>query len=110
DGTLEKVIIPMFTSPALGFMVGMFLMIGLYWIFRRWAPARLHRVFRRLQLISAGFMAFAHGSNDAQKTMGIITLALVTYGAIPTVDVPIWVIIICALCMGAGSMAGGWRI
>jgi PiT family inorganic phosphate transporter len=109
-GTLEKVIIPMFTSPALGFLVGMLLMIGLYWVAYRHTPAKINRVFRKLQLVSAGFLAFAHGSNDAQKTMGIITLALVTYGAIPTVDVPIWVIVACALCMGAGSMAGGWRI
>lgn len=109
-GTLEKVIIPMFTSPALGFLMGMILMIGLYWVAYKQAPAKVNRVFRKMQLVSAGFLAFAHGSNDAQKTMGIITLALVTYGAIPTVDVPIWVIVACALCMGAGSMAGGWRI
>lgn len=109
-GTLEKVIIPMFSSPAIGFAVGMILMIGLYWVAYRSAPAKVNRNFRKFQLISSGFLAFAHGSNDAQKTMGIITLALVTYGAIPTVDVPIWVIVVCALCMGAGSMAGGWRI
>ncbi|MES2855677.1 MAG: inorganic phosphate transporter [Bdellovibrionota bacterium] len=109
-GTFEKIIGPMLTSPALGFFVGMVFMIGLYWIAYRQVPVRIHRVFRKCQLVSAGFLAFAHGSNDAQKTMGIITLALFTYGAIPTVDVPVWVIVICALCMGAGSMAGGWRI
>ncbi len=110
QGTLEKVIVPMFSSPALGFLVGMILMILLYWVAYRQAPAKVNRVFQKLQLVSSGFLAFAHGSNDAQKTMGIITLALVTYGAIPTVDVPIWVIVVCAVCMGAGSMAGGWRI
>jgi PiT family inorganic phosphate transporter len=109
-GTFDKVILPMITSPALGFVVGMILMVGLYWVAYRHVPAKIHKVFRRCQLVSAGFLAFAHGSNDAQKTMGIITLALFTYGAIPTVDVPVWVIVICALCMGAGSMAGGWRI
>ena len=109
-GTIEKVILPMFSSPALGFLVGMVLMICLTWLAYRHTPAKVHRVFRKMQPFSAGFLAFAHGSNDAQKTMGIITLALVTYGAIPTVDVPVWVIIVCALCMGAGSMAGGWRI
>jgi PiT family inorganic phosphate transporter len=88
----------------------MVLMIGLYWAAYRHAPAKVQRTFQKLQPVSAGFLAFAHGSNDAQKTMGIITLALFTYGAIPTVDVPIWVIIVCAGCMGAGSMAGGWRI
>lgn len=109
-GTIEKIITPMLTSPAIGFFVGMFIMILLYWLAYRHTPTKIHRVFRRCQLVSAGFLAFAHGSNDAQKTMGIITLALYSYGAIPTVDVPVWVIIICALCMGAGSMAGGWRI
>lgn len=109
-GTIEKIITPMLTSPAIGFFVGMFFMIFLYWLVYRQAPAKIHRVFRKCQLVSAGFLAFAHGSNDAQKTMGIITLALFSYGAIPSVDVPAWVIIVCALCMGAGSLAGGWRI
>lgn len=108
--TVEKIIAPMLTSPAIGFFVGIFSMVGLYWLAYRQIPAKIHRVFRKCQLVSAGFLAFAHGSNDAQKTMGIITLALFTYGAIPSVEVPPWVIVICALCMGAGSMAGGWRI
>jgi PiT family inorganic phosphate transporter len=107
---IQKVITPMMTSPAIGFFVGMFIMIGLYWVAYKHAPAKVQRTFRKLQLVSSGFLAFAHGSNDAQKTMGIITLALFSYGAIPSVDVPVWVILICALCMGAGSMAGGWRI
>lgn len=110
EGTLEKVIAPMLTSPAIGFLVGMFVMIGLYWLVYKKVPSKIHKLFRKFQLVSAGFLAFAHGSNDAQKTMGIITLALFTYGAIPTVEVPIWVIVTCALCMGAGSLAGGWRI
>jgi len=110
QGTIEKVVVPMLTSPALGFFVGMFFMIILYWLAYRFAPARINRVFRKCQLVSAGFLAFAHGSNDAQKTMGIITLALFSYGAIPSVDVPVWVIVVCALCMGAGSLSGGWRI
>lgn len=109
-GTVEKVIGPMLTSPAIGFFFGMFFMIGLYWLTYRSLPARIHRNFRIAQIISAGIMAFAHGSNDAQKTMGIITLALFSYGAIASIDVPTWVILICALVMGAGSMAGGWRI
>lgn len=110
QGTVEKVIVPMLTSPAIGFFVGMFFMIALYWFAYRHTPSKIHRGFRKCQLVSAGFLAFAHGSNDAQKTMGIITLALFSYGAIESVDVPIWVIVVCALCMGAGSMAGGWRI
>jgi inorganic phosphate transporter, PiT family len=110
QGTIEKIVTPMFTSPAIGFFVGMCFMILLYWFVYKKVPVKVHRTFRKCQLVSAGFLAFAHGSNDAQKTMGIITLALFSYGAIPTVDVPIWVIVVCALCMGAGSMAGGWRI
>jgi inorganic phosphate transporter, PiT family len=109
-GTVEKIVAPMFTSPAIGFFVGMTFMVILYWIVYRKVPVKIHRTFRKFQLVSSGFLAFAHGSNDAQKTMGIITLALFSYGAIPTVDVPFWVILICAVTMGAGSMAGGWRI
>lgn len=109
-GTVQKIIAPMFSSPAIGFFTGMFFMIFLYWVVFRQVPAKVQKVFRKCQLVSSGFLAFAHGSNDAQKTMGIITLALFTYGAIPTIDVPIWVIVVCALCMGLGSMAGGWRI
>lgn len=109
-GVGSKVLIPMFSSPALGFIVGILVVIPLYWIAYKHPPVRIHRTFRKLNLISSGFMAFAHGSNDAQKTMGIITLALFSYGAIPTVDVPLWVVFTCAIVMGIGSMAGGWKI
>ena len=68
------------------------------------------RIFRRLQVVSAGYMAFAHGSNDAQKTMGIITLALFAAGVIPTVDVPVWVIVVSATALSLGTAVGGWRI
>ena len=68
-----------------------------------------HR-FRKLQVVSAGYMAFAHGSNDAQKTMGIITLALFSAGAIPSVDVPVWVIVVSATALSLGTAVGGWRI
>ena len=68
------------------------------------------RIFRRLQVVSAGFMAFSHGSNDAQKTMGIITLALFSAGVIPTIDVPTWVIVVAATALSLGTAVGGWRI
>jgi PiT family inorganic phosphate transporter len=85
-------------------------MITLYWVFRR-APRRpMTSGFRRLQVISAGYMAFAHGSNDAQKTMGIVTLALFSAGVIPTVDVPAWVIVMAASAISLGTAIGGWRI
>jgi PiT family inorganic phosphate transporter len=110
DGLVNKVLIPLFSSPIIGFTGAFFLMIALFWIFRRADRRPLARRFRRLQLISAGFMAFSHGSNDAQKTMGIITLALFSAGVISTVDVPTWVILVSATAMSLGTAAGGWRI
>jgi len=85
-------------------------MITLYWVFRGARRRSVSPRFRKLQLLSAGFMAFSHGSNDAQKTMGIITLALFSAGMIPTVDVPAWVIIAAATAISLGTAAGGWRI
>jgi PiT family inorganic phosphate transporter len=110
DGLVNKVLVPLFSSPIIGFTVAFFLMIALFWIFRRADRRPLARRFRRLQLVSAGFMAFSHGSNDAQKTMGIITLALFSAGVISTVDVPTWVILVSATAMSLGTAAGGWRI
>jgi len=110
DGLVNKVLIPLVSSPLIGFAGAFVLMIALFWIFRRADRRPLARRFRRLQLISAGFMAFSHGSNDAQKTMGIITLALFSAGAIPTVDVPTWVIVVSATAISLGTAAGGWRI
>jgi PiT family inorganic phosphate transporter len=110
DGLVNKVLVPLFSSPIIGFTVAFFLMIALFWIFRRADRRPLARRFRRLQLVSAGFMAFSHGSNDAQKTMGIITLALFSAGVIATVDVPTWVILVSATAMSLGTAAGGWRI
>jgi PiT family inorganic phosphate transporter len=85
-------------------------MLALYWIFRDAKRKPMARIFRRLQVISAGYMAFSHGSNDAQKTMGIITLALFAGGAIPTIDVPFWVIVVSASALSLGTAVGGWRI
>jgi PiT family inorganic phosphate transporter len=85
-------------------------MVALSWMFFRVPRALALRLFSRLQLISASFMAFSHGANDAQKAMGIITLALVSAGVLPTAEVPTWVIGSCALAMGLGTAVGGWRI
>jgi PiT family inorganic phosphate transporter len=110
DGILQKVIFPMFASPLIGFFAALALIVLLYWIFFR-APRRpMTTIFRRLQIVSAGFMAFSHGSNDAQKTMGIITLALFSGGFIATVDVPWWVIVVAATAISLGTAVGGWRI
>jgi inorganic phosphate transporter, PiT family len=110
DGVWNKVIIPLVTSPMLGFLVAFSLMILLMWIFRGFARRPLGRIFRRLQVFSAGFMAFAHGSNDAQKTMGIITLALYSAGVISDITVPTWVIFVSATAISLGTAVGGWRI
>jgi len=109
-GIVNKVLIPMFTSPILGFTIAFVLMLSLYWIFRGSKRKSMGRRFRRLQVFSAAFMAFAHGSNDAQKTMGIITLALFSAGVIPEVTVPTWVIVVSATALSAGTAVGGWRI
>jgi PiT family inorganic phosphate transporter len=110
DGIVNKVLIPMFTSPLLGFAIAFTLMLSLYWIFRYSKRKAMGRHFRRLQVGSAAFMAFAHGSNDAQKTMGIITLALFSAGVIPDVTVPSWVIVVSATALSLGTAVGGWRI
>ena len=117
DTLIEKVIIPMFTSPSLGFCVGFTLMLLIAWviILLRQKPQTVNKEFRKLQLISSGLMALSHGSNDAQKTMGIITLALLAGGVLhkgPSgeFEIPVYVIIICAFTMAAGTMNGGWKI
>ena len=120
----QKVLLPLVVSPTLGFILAFFLMIALTWIILRMRPATVQRGSRRLQLVSASLMAFSHGSNDAQKSMGIITLALLAFGAaghalpawmpdwvMPKGDaVPMWVIVACAGAIAAGTAAGGTRI
>jgi PiT family inorganic phosphate transporter len=110
SGVVEKIILPMIGSPLLGFICAWLLMTGLIWLVRRRQLAPVNTWFRRLQPISAGFMAFSHGANDAQKTMGIIALALFASGQIETFTIPTWVKITCALAMAAGTYSGGWRI
>ncbi len=110
EGIVEKVLIPTLVAPVIGFTVGIALMVGLLWAFGRAKPNTISRRFRVAQLVSASFMAFSHGSNDAQKTMGVITLALFAGGAIPTPDVPLWVKLSAAVVIGLGTYAGGKRI
>jgi PiT family inorganic phosphate transporter len=110
DGIVNKVLIPMFTSPLIGFAIGFALMVILYWIFRNATRKPVSAGFRRAQVFSAGYMAFAHGSNDAQKTMGIITLALVAAGVLSEPTVPTWVIVVAASAISLGTAVGGWRI
>jgi len=110
EGIRDRVLIPLVTSPFLGIVIGFFLMVVLLNVFKRMHPRKLNDRFRRLQVLSAAYMAFSHGSNDAQKTMGIVTLALVAGGVIPEPIVPLWVIIMAATAISLGTAAGGWRI
>jgi PiT family inorganic phosphate transporter len=105
-----KPVLFIFLSPVIGFFVAMAVTIITSWIVRRQRPLKVDRWFRRLQLISAAAYSLGHGTNDAQKGMGIITTALVAGGLMKTYDVPYWVIVCCHLAIGGGTMAGGWRI
>lgn len=112
DGLLTKFVIPTVLAPVIGLALGAVVIIAIYWIFRRGNPSKLQSRFRLTQTLSAAFMAFSHGSNDAQKTMGVMTLALVAGGVVPADDfrVPLWVILAAASAMALGTLAGGWRI
>ncbi|MDR2574115.1 MAG: inorganic phosphate transporter [Desulfovibrio sp.] len=109
-GIIDKVLIPLVGSPLTGFAVGMLFMWCIYWFCAKIHRVRVNVAFRRLQLVSAGLMATSHGLNDAQKTMGIITLALLIFGEIDSVEVPMWVKLACAGAMGLGTAFGGWKI
>ncbi len=111
----RKVFIGIGFSSVLGFVTGLGLMIAILWACRRSRPAAVRRRFGRLQVLSAGLMAFSHGSNDGQKFMGVFTLALILGGALPKPEgnafpIPVWVIVLCATVMGIGTAVGGWRI
>ena len=110
QGIFDKVLVPLVASPILGIVIGFGFMVVLLNVFQHAHPRVLNDRFRRLQVLSAAYMAFSHGSNDAQKTMGIITLALVTGGVLAEPTVPLWVILIAASAISLGTAAGGWRI
>ncbi len=107
---LNKVVYPMFSSPVLGIVLGFVVMTALTWLIYKMSPARISKAFGKLQIVSAGFMAVTHGLNDAQKSMGIIALALIVAYPQNEFVVPLWVKLACAIAMGAGTMMGGWRI
>src|SRR5213082_1449603 len=124
-GLWPKVVVPMITSPLAGFFLGALVMFALFALFHRFTPGAVHSVFGKLQIFSAAWMAHSHGTNDAQKTMGIITLALftgtkagsfdhlpgwLTFLQTPVFALPVWVTILCAATMAVGTAAGGWRI
>jgi len=109
-GGIWKILAAIVISPVAGTVIAFLIMVGIFWIFRGYHPSTLNRGFRKLQILSAAVMAFSHGSNDAQKSMGVITMALVSYGVIQTFYIPIWVILSCATAMAFGTAVGGWRI
>jgi inorganic phosphate transporter, PiT family len=106
----KSVILPFLISPFIGFLFSALILIATLRLFGRWHPRSIRSVFGRLQLFSSALMAYSHGGNDAQKTMGIITLALVASGMQPTFEVPLWVILTAGTAMALGTAAGGWRI
>lgn len=106
----RKVMVPLVLSPLGGFLAGYLAMVALSWLFRSAHPHRVNQAFRKLQILSSAFMATSHGTNDAQKTMGIITLALFIGHQIPDLTMPLWVRLVCALAMAMGTAIGGWKI
>ena len=107
---IEKIFLSLVLSPLIALITGYVVMVLLLWIFGRIAPFQVNTGFKRMQLLSASLMSFSHGSNDAQKAMGIITLTLLSTGHIPTLEVPTWVKLACATAMAMGTAAGGWKI
>ncbi|MBM3166759.1 MAG: inorganic phosphate transporter [Chloroflexi bacterium] len=106
----QKVLIGIGFSTFLGFSLSILLMTILYWTLRRVSLRRVRDSFGKLQILSAAFMAFSHGSNDGQKFMGVFALALVLGGVMPEFHVPLWIILVCGVVMGLGTAVGGWRI
>jgi PiT family inorganic phosphate transporter len=107
---VDKVVIPMFLSPVVGFLLAGLLMIGILWAFRKAKPGPTQRGFRMAQTVSASAMALGHGLQDAQKTMGVIVLALVVGGYQDSFDIPWWVVVLSAAAISLGTYSGGWRI
>jgi PiT family inorganic phosphate transporter len=105
-----KTLVFIILSPAIGLALGSSLMLGVYWIFRHWAPQRVDTYFRKLQLLSAAAYSFGHGTNDAQKTMGIIAGTLFTAGILKRFYIPFWVVLMAYAAIALGTLAGGWRI
>ncbi|SEG88846.1 inorganic phosphate transporter, PiT family [Actinacidiphila yanglinensis] len=110
NGVVDKVIVPMFLSPVVGLVVGYLVMLAILWFFRRSNPHKAKRGFRIAQTVSAAAMALGHGLQDAQKTMGVVVLALVIHDPGRGFGIPIWVKFVCAAMMSLGTYAGGWRI
>ncbi|MBA2769705.1 MAG: inorganic phosphate transporter [Sporichthyaceae bacterium] len=110
DSVVDKVVIPMLLSPLVGGLLAFLLMLVILWIFKDRRPGPTNRGFRMAQTVSASAMALGHGLQDAQKTMGVIVLALVTGGYQEDFDIPWWVVVLAASAISLGTYSGGWRI
>ena len=106
----RKVLIGLGMSTLIGFGLGFTIMVAIYWLFHKAPRGPANRFFGKMQIFSAAFMAFSHGSNDGQKFMGVFALALLLGGVFSTFHIPLWVIILCGSVMALGTAAGGWRI
>ena len=107
---IKKIFLSLVLSPIIGVILGFWFMIALLWIVRKLPPDKLNKNFRKLQIISAALVAFSHGTADAQKSMGVITMALISYGTLTSFSVPWIVMVACAIAMAIGTTLGGWRI
>jgi inorganic phosphate transporter, PiT family len=105
-----KTLIYIILAPFIGLILGFGISVAIFWIFRWWSPRRVDRLFRKLQLVSAAAYSLGHGTNDAQKTMGIIAGVLFTAGYMKTFSIPIWVVLAAHTAIGLGTLSGGWRI
>ena len=110
-GVIRKVVIPLFTSPLIGFLIGYVFMKIVFIVFANWSQNKVNKTFLKAQIFSSALVAYSHGNNDAQKTMGIITLALISGGFLDASSgVPLWVKVACAATMALGTFTGGKRI
>lgn len=109
-GVIDKLILPMIFSPLIGMALGFMFLSFLYKLLAAASPTFVNKHFGRMQIASSGLMAFSHGINDTQKSMGIITLALASLGFIKTFNIPAWVIVVCGISVASGVLSGGWRI
>lgn len=111
-GVLQRILLAVATAPVLGFVGGFALMVILFWVFRRSAPARVRGIFSNLQILSTAFIAYSHGKNDGQMPIGVITMALVIYTGQTGLweNIPWWVIVVSALAISSGTAIGGWRV
>ncbi len=111
-GVINRILVAVVSAPFLGFVGGFVLMVILYWVFRRSAPAKMRIIFSRLQWLTTAFLAYSHGKNDGQMPIGVITMALVIYTGQATLwdNIPWWVIVISALAISSGTAIGGWRV